>query len=682
MSSAAGEISRSKREQVKRARRRFEKGAAAREANQRERENAGVAVHDTVEQLEARFERLVALGEAPPSAVAEVASSPIRDRRIAYERIIGATQDLQSWSFLPRGVRAADTVARISLRANGREQPLGTGSLISPQLLMTNNHVLPDAGQATQVVVEFGAHVDIEQQPSTPVRYMLDPVGFFFTDTNLDVTIVLVHPDAQNDPPGKRFGWNVLKRNQGKIVIGESINIIGHPMGRLKEIAIRNNKLEAQQEDFLHYRTDTQPGHSGSPVYNDQWEVVALHHSGVPKTDADGNWVRKDGKAWEPGDGEDAILWVANEGARISRILALLDRQPFDALARALLDEIGPLAQLSPVTEAVPDGPSSRSSSTPTRVMPAGSPGALGTSEPINLVFLHGRAQEGKNPRVLRTAWTAGLNSGLTSANMGTIRPESVWFPFYGDRLIDAVQTRESLLSGNGLPANVAETHAPSHGGVDRAIYEELIEQAAAQANFPPNLDGDSTAAEESAFTGVAVSWLQRQLSWVAARSGLDDAAIALAFRDVAAYLGRDDVRQSVLATVAGGLPDTGRVVLVSHSLGTVVAMDLLTQLAPDLEVALLVTAGSPLGMDGVYRRLLTRHLGKPDRVRRWVNAWCPADAVSIGCPLRPTWGRDVEEIVTDNPKDRAHDIQEYLEDARLARAIGATLKQPSLPFR
>ena len=53
----------------------------------------------------------------------------------SLKRIIGAASHLQAMSFLPRGARAAATVARISLFDNGREIPQGTGSLVSPRLL-------------------------------------------------------------------------------------------------------------------------------------------------------------------------------------------------------------------------------------------------------------------------------------------------------------------------------------------------------------------------------------------------------------------------------------------------------------------------------------------------------------------------------------------------------------------
>jgi hypothetical protein len=57
------------------------------------------------------------------------------------------------------------------------------------------------------------------------------------------------------------------------------------------------------------------------------------------------------------------------------------------------------------------------------------------------------------------------------------------------------------------------------------------------------------------------------------------------------------------------------------------------------------------------------------------LNAWCPADAVAIGCPLRDDWGDRLTEVTTNNPRDRAHSIEEYLADRRVADAIGGTLR-------
>lgn len=118
------------------------------------------------------------------------------------------------------------------------------------------------------------------------------------------------------------------------IVEKEYVSIIQHPKGGPKAVTVRENEVKFLMDDFIHYLTDTEPGSSGSPVFNDQWVVVALHHSGVP-------------------DPEDRNNWIANEGVRISSILAHLynQRSKFDPKDKALIDKILELDEIIPATK-------------------------------------------------------------------------------------------------------------------------------------------------------------------------------------------------------------------------------------------------------------------------------------------------------------------------------------------
>src|SRR5262249_22152204 len=63
---------------------------------------------------------------------------------------------------------------------------------------------------------------------------------------------------------------------------------------------------------------------SGSPVLNDQWQVVALHHMGEGKKNSSGQYVDRDGNPIPIVGGKiDAakVVWEANEGIRVSKIL-------------------------------------------------------------------------------------------------------------------------------------------------------------------------------------------------------------------------------------------------------------------------------------------------------------------------------------------------------------------------
>src|SRR5262249_58948845 len=57
--------------------------------------------------------------------------------------------------------------------------------------------------------------------------------------------------------------------------------IIGHPGGRGLSLSLHDNLLLDHESPFVHYRTPTEEGNSGSPVFNSQWDLIALHHAGL-----------------------------------------------------------------------------------------------------------------------------------------------------------------------------------------------------------------------------------------------------------------------------------------------------------------------------------------------------------------------------------------------------------------
>lgn len=663
-----------RKRQAEAAAERYRATSAERQSVERQRD-AGVDFPDSPEALAARAARLLDRQAVPAAMVVEAVRAEPLAAPAAYERILGVSKDLQAWSFLPRGARAARTVARISARENGRELPLGTGFLVSPSLLMTNHHVLADAEAARRCFVEFDAQVTVDNTPQSPSRLALAPDAFFAADQRLDFALVLVGPGADQRPPGESFGWNRLSAQPGKLVIGEPVNVIGHPMGRLKEIAVRDNMLQVRLDDFLHYATDTEPGNSGSPVFNDQWEVVALHHSGVPRTDGQGRILRRDGQVWQRGDGDDAVDWVSNEGVRISSILKHLATLPLTAPQRALLAEMGPESGLcllegavGPAAAPAVAAPRPARERTTVRAGLLARDGAFGGNR--HLVFLHGRSQEGKDPEKLRRDWAAGLNQGLVRAGLPPVDPADTWFPYYGDRLAQSLMAREAVPRFvEATTVTAAEAAAPA-SPTARAVYEEIVGEAARKAGLPR----EGQLAMERIGLGDIVGALQGQLSWLAARSELDALAIALVFRDVAAYLDDRRIRDEVLDCVLDTMPDSGDVVLVSHSLGTVVALDLVTRLSAGVNLVHLTTAGSPLGLDSVYSRLLIGGPKRPEKVADWLNAWCPTDAVTIGCPLGDDWSDGLADLAVLNARDRAHSIEEYLSHAEVARVIGGPL--------
>jgi endonuclease G, mitochondrial len=260
----------------------------------------------------------------------------------ALERIISGN-DLTSINYLIKGVNAARSICRIHLRnSSGETTGYGTGFMVAPGVLMTNHHVISGPGEAKWAQAEFDYELDISGKEKTSSTFAIldDPVPI--ANKELDFCMVQVAPSSNEGQHHNlvEYGWLPLNPVPAKTIIGEYLTIIQHPGGERKQVCVRENKLLRYDTDgnTLWYATDTVAGSSGSPAFNNSWEVVALHHSGVPKTDEKGHWLTVDGKPYDDSMDESRVAWIANEGIRISRIFAYLaDSFPDHPLAKAVL---------------------------------------------------------------------------------------------------------------------------------------------------------------------------------------------------------------------------------------------------------------------------------------------------------------------------------------------------------
>lgn len=255
------------------------------------------------------------------------------------ERVMG-TNDLVDEFYLERALLAALPVARISIRdTTGHERGCATGFMISPRLLITNEHVFGSREEAAPSIAEFNFRYNVAGRPDPSFPFRLRPDVYFFSHRPLDFAVVAVEPKSEDGvTPLSMFGFHRLIAEKGKTLLKEWMNIIQHPNGSRRQFALRENQcVRIDDPDVIWYVSDTAQGSSGSPVFNDSFQVVALHHAGVPRREGRKIVLKSGKKVDDLTDADDSdIDWIANAGIRVSRICATLNtiaREKNDCLA-------------------------------------------------------------------------------------------------------------------------------------------------------------------------------------------------------------------------------------------------------------------------------------------------------------------------------------------------------------
>lgn len=287
--------------------------------------------------------------------------------------------NLLSAHFLTEGAEIQKAIAMVTLKVAmsglSAGDGLGSGFLISNSLFMTNNHVISSKAFCDNVNMQFMYQDNYNSEPAISSEFFeTNEDSFFHTNAGLDYTIVRLkrkpykftvttgayrsvgdmvnysypakykYTDSEQieelkylsdfitrkqsmyefDPgriyqffgytPGSKYGFIPL-RPTILFPIGLRLNVIQHPQGRKKEVAVQDNTLEGVYTNVIHYVSDTDFGSSGSPVLNNTWDLMALHHARFP-------------------------AHSANEGIRIDKIVADL-RSEFQTSNPGILTELG-----------------------------------------------------------------------------------------------------------------------------------------------------------------------------------------------------------------------------------------------------------------------------------------------------------------------------------------------------
>jgi hypothetical protein len=233
---------------------------------------------------------------------ANAVGEAIGDEVKGLESIFGPDR-MSTLKWYKKGLEQCNSVARVEKR-NGIGH--GTGWLVNASdffadrtgvLLLTNNHVISPSPNPFAI---FPEDCQINFQAEEEVFEVEEDVVWYSAYTGLDATFLKLKGEPKAAP---------LTLYSRAMVMTEPpeapprMYIIGHPRGRDLELSLQDNHLLACNETLVHYRTPTEPGSSGSPVFEPlDWRVVALHHKGTEEM------ARIDGK-----DG----TYQANEGISI-----------------------------------------------------------------------------------------------------------------------------------------------------------------------------------------------------------------------------------------------------------------------------------------------------------------------------------------------------------------------------
>ncbi len=246
---------------------------------------------------------------------AEPVSNPTPPDKATIEKIVQEKiilrDDMVSYNFLEAGYKAGISVGLVQVARYDNGQPkllpgnqpalyLGTGWLLSKDLVITNHHVINarEPGEADATVADFklqgdNAAIKFDFNSSQAAGVTSNAAKLEASDKALDFAIFRLSAAVDRNPMRLLPETVVVNKDKPQVV-----NIIQHPQGSAKRVAFRNNHIYEATFPKLTYFTDTDGGTSGSAVFDDNWVVIGLHRASklVPEIEYNGettSWINE-----------------------------------------------------------------------------------------------------------------------------------------------------------------------------------------------------------------------------------------------------------------------------------------------------------------------------------------------------------------------------------------------------
>lgn len=185
-------------------------------------------------------------------------------------------------NFLAKGVQKSRAVGKVEIKIGSSSINVGTGFLFKIEdkedlFFITNYHVINDKKYISKTRIIFDYELDMDGNSIASKSFKINETGPWYCSPvhEYDATIFKLVDEKKEL---KKYGYLELK--DVEVEKNNFVNIVQHPGGQMKQISLYHNIVTNTTDRVVQYLTDTLKGSSGSPVFNSDWEVIALHHSG------------------------------------------------------------------------------------------------------------------------------------------------------------------------------------------------------------------------------------------------------------------------------------------------------------------------------------------------------------------------------------------------------------------
>ena len=205
----------------------------------------------------------------------------------SFEVVLGSER-FKNLAWLKTGLECSQAVCKF---VDSFDEAFGTGFLVRSKdlnlaidnewVVLTNAHVIsnderelqgdPAARQPHKSRVQFEASSD-------PGRYYnIDSIIDWSPRRELDYCVLTLKE------AGDFVSSFDLAKSLPLLDANQRVYLIGHPRGGKLSFSLYDNLLLDHERPMIHYRSASQGGSSGSPVFNQIWELIGLHHAGGQK---------------------------------------------------------------------------------------------------------------------------------------------------------------------------------------------------------------------------------------------------------------------------------------------------------------------------------------------------------------------------------------------------------------